>query len=389
MNSKGFYGGNPFREHGQGKFQSFALEIAAGCNLQCGNCYRRPHPKRMGLMPNEFVERMIGEAKEAGFAEIVLIGGEPTLHPSLPKFVNWVLEQGLTPIVCTNGWRLADKHYCEQIALPNTTIVLHGLVPLPEQGMDRHVGISGYTEKLRAAYKNLDTLRSKGITIVAEAVVIKPFLPYLLRFHQWCRQNDYIPFIELNRRGNDGRPNDLSASPEKVASLFQQLQKWDEKHAPELTDKILTPPAYGTKCTMTITGLHVKNFGNDDYSGVYSCCAQTVRHGDLRQQSLAEILANQGMEVFKNQDEWIVGPCRSCQYYSVCRGGCRGEATLTFGCPRASCPSCWHIPAEIRRDPYRMTPREYPPMSGPGSAIAQCDNCPLQGNSGCGLLKKR
>lgn len=366
MEKQSFYG---FREKGGKKFQSFALEIVAGCQLKCGNCYRSPETAG-GLMPDGFVREAIAAAAAAGFSESVLIGGEPTLHKGLPEFVRLSLELGLAPIICTNGIRLADEAFAEAVAQAGATIVIHGLLPMPRKEMDRHVGMKGYSEILKKAYANLDRLRGpRKITIVAEAVIIRPFLPYLLEFHAWCRSNGYIPFLEINRRGNDGRANGLSAPPEEVSSLFEELQAFDRRNFPELADPLLTPPAYGNKCTMSITGVHIKNFGKGDYGQVYSCCAQTVSHGNLRERPLEAILAGGTLAVFKDQDRWIAGPCRECHHYPVCRGGCRGEASLAFGCARASCPACWLIPEEVRGDASLMMP-------------VTCAGCPLE-DRGC------
>lgn len=95
-----------------------------------------------------------------------------------------------------------------------------------------------------------------------------------------------------------------------------------------------------------------------------------MRHGDLKERSLAEVLAVPGVAVFQEQDEWIAGPCRDCEYYASCRGGCRGEAALVFGCSRASCPVCWHIDPEFRNNPAVMMP-------------ASCKGCPLLGHHDC------
>lgn len=369
MNKNSFYG---FREIGKRNFQSFALEITTGCQLQCGNCYREPS-KGNGLMPHDFVMKALEMARDEGFSEAVWIGGEPTIHPELPKFIQISRKYGLVPILCTNGIRLADRHYCEQIIHSNMVVVIHGLVPLAtNNGMDTHVRYSGYSKKLEQAYGNLKKIRKEGIqfTVVSEAVVIKPFLPHLLNFHCWCRENDFIPFIEINRRGNNGLLNHLTVSPNDVNALFTEIQKWDQLNFPDLADQLLTPPAYGNKCTMSITGVHVKNYGINDFGGVYSCCAQNICHGDLRISTLSEILKAPGMEVFKDQDQWIAGFCRSCKYYPQCRGGCRGEAALAWGCSRASCPACWHIPENIRKNPENMLP-------------SSCSGCPLEGNPAC------
>lgn len=366
---KSFYG---FREKGQGsRFQSFALELVAGCQLRCGNCYREPaKQKDPGLMPAEFVYRVIESARDAGFAEIVLIGGEPTLHNDLPKFIAAVLKNGLTPILCTNGLRLADDNYCHSLALPGTVVVIHGLIPMPTEEFDRHAQMPGYAERLKRAYQNLNPLRQEGVQVVSETVIIRPFLPYLSRFHKQCREDGLVPFIEINRRGNNGQPNGLSVAPEEIRDLFCQLQDWDIKNMPELADRTLTPPAYGNKCTMSITGLHVKNFGNGNFGGVYSCCAQTVCHGNLKKKSLAEIISDPSVLIFKDQDRWIAGPCRQCELYQACKGGCRGEAVLAFGCSRASSPACWHLAPGIRQNPKLMMP-------------PNCDGCPIEGRAEC------
>lgn len=365
MEDKSFYG---FREKGEkSRYQSFALELTSGCQLRCKNCYLSSNGGRESkdFMPTDFVRKMISDAKELGFAEIVFIGGEPTLHPDLPELMQFVIASGLTPILATNGIKLAEKSFCERVILPGTTVVIHGLVPLLPEEMDEHVSSSGYLEVLKSAYRNIDMLRGAGITVVAEATVIKSFLPHLFLFHKWCREKGFIPFIEFNRRENSGRLNECSVAPEEVERLFQKIQRWDKENARELMDKALTPPAYGNKCTMSITGLHVKsNFG------AYSCCAQTVSHGDVRKKSLSEILAAPSMRIFKDQDDWIAGPCKDCKLYPVCKGGCRGEANLAFGCPRASCPACWRIPAEVRNDPSVMMP-------------ASCKGCILEGDDFC------
>lgn len=369
--SKSFYG---FRETGMvNKYQSCALEIVTGCQLDCFNCYldktRQGRGNGKNPMDSDFVYGVIKQARELGFFEIVFIGGEPTLHNQLPQFVEMTLGLGLSPIVCTNGIRLSDAQYCSKVALPGTTIVIHGLLPMPWHTMDSHVSYRQYTERLRESYLNLDRIRQKGVTVVAESTVITTFYDHLLEFHGWCREQGITPFVEVNRRGNNGKCSDISCSPEKVLELFQAMQGYDTENGYP-ADLLLVPPAYGQRCTMSVTGVHIKNFGQGDYGGVYSCCAQTIRHGDLKEQSLAEILKSPGMGVFKEQDNWIAGPCAECEHYAECRGGCRGEAALAFGCSRASCPVCWHIPEEVRNDSRVMMP-------------PSCDGCPLEGHPDC------
>ena len=353
-----------FRETGRRRYQSFAMELVGPgrCQLRCRNCYQAEAEHGPdGDMPEKFVGDALRQARECGFAEVVLMGGEPTLHPGLHGFVRLALEIGLVPIVVTNGIRLANAQYARSIALPGTTIVLHA--PLSNAVQDEEVGARGYSAKLRQAYTNVTGLN--GVVVVAEVVVIREFLPHIPDMHHWCREKRVVPFVEFNRSSNLGNPYSGAATPEEVLALFENLRQADP-HPPD----VLLPPAYGQTCTMSMTGVHVKNFGKGNYGGVFSCCAMTVRHGDLRTQPLTEILQSHSFQVLRDQDEWIYGPCRTCEYYSTCRGGCRGQASLTFGCVRASSPFCWHLPVEVRDSPSIMIP-------------PTCAGCPLEGNPAC------
>jgi radical SAM protein with 4Fe4S-binding SPASM domain len=363
MNEQTFYG---FREKGETtRYQGFALELVAPsrCQLRCRNCYKSEDLRRSrdGEMPTEFAKEALDQARANGFAEAIFMGGEPTLHSDLAGLVEYAISIELAPIVVTNGMKLSDTTYANRIAQPGATLVLHA--PLPEHVQDKEVQTRGYSKKLRQAYVNL--ARRKDITVVAEVVAIREFLPHIPEMVEWCRENSIVPFVEFNRTSDKGIIYEGTISPEEVKDLFDKIRANDPNPA-----EIFLPPAYAQPCTMAITGVHVKNFGNGDFGGVYSCCAQSVRHGDLRSQTLAEILGDSSFLVFKNQDEWIFGPCRECEYYSICRGGCRGQAYQTFGCARASSPFCWHLSAEVRSD-YRI-------MAPPS-----CHGCPLKGNPAC------
>ena len=360
---QGFYS---FRETGDRTYQSFALELVPGthCQLRCRNCYMRNGAKskksKWDNMPFNFVLNALSQALRAGFSEAVFIGGEPTLHPDLPYFVYWCLQYGLSPIVCTNGIRLADPEYADELARPGTTLVIHA--PLPAEVHDSHVNLPGYAAQLDQAYKNV--LGREGVTVVAEVVITKTFLPYIPALYEWCQENGVTPFIEIDRIWDNGKRDPDAASPEQVLDLFQRLQ--GDQPVPE----VLLPPAFGQTCSMSITGLHVKNFGGGDCYGVYSCCGQGVQHGDLQSQTVSEVLESPSLQVFMDQDTWIVGPCKECSHYPLCKGGCRGEAFLTFGCPRASSPMCWNLDETTRTNPTLMAP-------------STCAGCPLEGNEAC------
>ncbi len=357
-----------FREKGGADRACMAIEIVADsvCQLECRNCYKGPRrpADEAAFTPGSFVVKALQQAQACGFKEAVFIGGEPTLHPDLPRFVRHAGDFGLDPILCTNGLKLADRRFLAEIAIENATIVIHA--PLPAAAgpvQDQHVHRDGYNRALRQACRHLVAMGH--MTVVAQIPLIEAFLPYVEDMYCWCREQGFIPFVEMNRRLDTRTRYNGDLRPDQVRQVFQQLHRLDPQ------SQALVPPAFGCRCTMSITGVHLKNNGGS-YSRVYSCCAQSVCHGDLQNEDLAAILSKTSLQVFRDQDQWIAGPCRECVHYSHCRGGCRGEAFLSFGCPRASCPSCWRIPAETRTDPRAMAP-------------TTCVGCPLEDHPDCSL----
>ena len=85
------------------------IAVTARCNARCLGCnYGR------GFMPGHqlawpMVRDLLEDAKDAGFRSIRLYGGEPLLHPDLPRMVEHCRKLGLRPYVTTNGVMLRRR----------------------------------------------------------------------------------------------------------------------------------------------------------------------------------------------------------------------------------------------------------------------------------------
>jgi len=85
------------------------IAITALCNLRCIGCrYGRE------FMPNEqldfaTIRQLLDDAKEAGIWEARFYGGEPLLHPDLPKMIAHSVKIGMQPYLTTNGLLLKDR----------------------------------------------------------------------------------------------------------------------------------------------------------------------------------------------------------------------------------------------------------------------------------------
>jgi hypothetical protein len=96
------------------------IEITQRCNLTCPTCYAGSSPERDEFLSlAAFAELLDGLlAKGKGDADLIqLSGGEPTIHPELFAILDHALACGVRQVyVNTNGIRLADQRFAEQLA---------------------------------------------------------------------------------------------------------------------------------------------------------------------------------------------------------------------------------------------------------------------------------
>lgn len=82
---------------------SAELEITGVCQLKCIHCCADSGPKASaGTMTFDDWQQVIGDIAELGIPAVQFIGGEPTLSPYLPQYIDQALVAGLNVEVYTN-----------------------------------------------------------------------------------------------------------------------------------------------------------------------------------------------------------------------------------------------------------------------------------------------
>jgi uncharacterized radical SAM superfamily Fe-S cluster-containing enzyme len=109
---------------GLGHSCTLIFEITERCNLTCPTCFTASSPHLTWSMTLEDFERKLDALLAAGRddADIVqLSGGEPTVHPDLPKMIDACFARGVRRVYLnTNGIRLArDEAFADRLARCN------------------------------------------------------------------------------------------------------------------------------------------------------------------------------------------------------------------------------------------------------------------------------
>jgi len=91
------------------------LTINRACNMRCDWCYAKMTGFNASQnMTPETVDRSIALASDLGLDAIILIGGEPTIHPDFLEIVKKITAAGMKAYVVTNAIRFSNQKFLDK-----------------------------------------------------------------------------------------------------------------------------------------------------------------------------------------------------------------------------------------------------------------------------------
>lgn len=90
------------------------LAITYRCNNNCAHCYNA-RPRNYPELSTEEWKKILNRVWEIGIPHVVFTGGEPTLRSDLPELIAHAEYLGLITGINTNGRRLADISFLDQL----------------------------------------------------------------------------------------------------------------------------------------------------------------------------------------------------------------------------------------------------------------------------------
>jgi molybdenum cofactor biosynthesis enzyme MoaA len=89
--------------------RNVTVAITAHCNLRCVGCRYGRDFMVGSQLPWPVMKDLLTDAKALGVEVVRLYGGEPLLHPDLPRMIEYCTELRLATYITTNGILLKDK----------------------------------------------------------------------------------------------------------------------------------------------------------------------------------------------------------------------------------------------------------------------------------------
>lgn len=141
---------------GDERADAVSLRITRSCNQDCSYCFV-PWERRM--IDEKAMEPFIQRAVESGASCIVLSGGEPTLHPDLPRFIRAARSAGARWVeLQTNGILLSDRRACERLVEAGLSSVAVSLPSHLPAILDRIAAAPGNLPRILRALEHLSEM---------------------------------------------------------------------------------------------------------------------------------------------------------------------------------------------------------------------------------------
>ncbi len=149
------------------------LEMTNQCTHRCKHCYlglgtdTKVTEADRQLLSTSRLSELLHELAEEGVLDLVLTGGEPTLHPNFAEILQRAVELRFAVTVLTNG-SLLDENLVELLAsvpLFQVRIPIYGL----EEYHNRFVGNARSFERV---WWGIQALQARGVNVVPTSILM-------------------------------------------------------------------------------------------------------------------------------------------------------------------------------------------------------------------------
>jgi radical SAM protein with 4Fe4S-binding SPASM domain len=343
------------------------IAVTSRCYAPCDGCYMDAHPEGEEPPLDVILERL-SAARAAGVSTVAFGGGEPLLREDLGEIAGAARALGLVPVMTTSGFGLTAERARGLRAFAQINVSHDGA----QSGYRDVRGFDGRGPAERA----IELLRDAGIPTGVNVVLTRATFDLLPATAERVRDLGARE-IQLLRYKPGGRAADPSyegrrLTPAQIEALWPAIERLvlesrlhvriDCALVPLLSAALLARvvrPAE-TLAALGVFGCEAaRHLGGMRVDGALAPCSffsaapgraralgprDRDRSPTPRAPRALPILAPDDLERFRAYHASPPEPCRSCELFSVCRGGCQVVSRYIHGhkegalAPDPECP---------------------------------------------------
>ena len=314
------------------------LEITSLCNAHCPYCYNNSGCGG-AHMESEVLKDLCEQVVDLKATNVILSGGEPTLHPDFFRTVAFFKEKGLHTSVITNAWFGGNEKYIEALQGCDVQFTLDHIQP---EMHDAIKGKGSYSA-VKAAMLALANSKNPGMRKLRINLSYEneQDIEAFIRTAEEFRAS-VVDFHLLQRLGRDkdyGSHIDYDRNPEQAERIVKKLQQLSreaaEKGGPAITYKGCLP-------THSCNFLNIRdNTFNcllrvTPAGEVFPCqffSAPYFALGNIHDRKLKDIIHSGNLcdliEILNGRAAHNAS-CNSCVWNGKCRKGCPAKAYTLY-----------------------------------------------------------
>jgi len=323
----------------------YILELTTRCNQDCRYCYNvwklGPDLVTSALDTHGWCELIARLQDETGCRLVTFSGGEPLMRDDFRDVLAFCHRRGLESILITNGGLLDDDTlaFCLDHGVNMFELTLLGADAETHDSLTR---TPGSWERALAAMTRLHKADTSwcGVFVATRENIgqTRPTLEMIIALGATA-----VMFNRFNPGGEGTRHLELMPTVEQVRDALAVVDELAAAYDLFASASIPIMPCLLDTGPYPHIGFGFCAAGRDNAyytigpdGLVRPCNHSSTVLGDLRTQTLAEILAGPELAKFTTATPDV---CRSCPGLSACRAGCRAAAEVCFGSP--SEPEPW------------------------------------------------
>lgn len=304
------------------------LLLTQKCNLSCSFCIR-------GKAKDSYLDvshlKKILEENDFSKYQLLLTGGEPTLHKQLNEIIELTHPHFKSICINTNGtnstWldKLINRNIHIQISLDGTE-EMHNQLRI----QDKKNIFSAIQETIRKI-EMLNIPYNLSTTIsTANLCDIQELAQYICQFQKmaYWKISPQLPFGcgGFDTHIDTGTWNSLVEDLLNTVTVRMHIKKlFDFSIIKKYQDQI--PKNILSNCGSAKTKFYIY----PDFT-VYPCtCLTNFPLGNLKNQTLEEIQKTEYTKLFSSYSVDLTSTCANCEYLKFCNGGCIGMSYHYFG----------------------------------------------------------
>ncbi len=298
------------------------LAITYRCNANCAHCYNA-RPRNYPELDTATWEKIIDHIHALGIPHICFTGGEATLRNDLPQLIAKVSANGQIAGLLSNGRRLADRAYLQELVDAGLDHVQITLESHNAEIHDRMLRTTGAWQDTVEGIRNavdLNLYVMTNTTLLADnAAEIGETIAFLSDLG--------VPTIGCNALIHAGRGNEVGTGiPEdQLPPLLEEARRRTQRYGQRLI--WYTPTQYchfdpiqmelGVKaCTAAMYNMCVEPDG-----AVIPCQSFYQPLGNILSDSWESIWEHD-IALWLRERRYAPDECRKCEVFDVCGGGC-------------------------------------------------------------------